>query len=297
MVALKVSEGRRQGCPVPVRPQNDGSIRRRNAPSPDSSSHSALYDSRRPRIRTTIFLNGCPDGLLVVPEPGIRATCRPHLFFDASKVRVLRRLRGRLPKGAISLHDGRSWTLRSLCDGTGQCVNVCPREARTIMGRRVTAGEAFDDAAADACSIPIRAAITISGRRAARAARVLNCAAPPGARREFLRPSIRAATRPGEVARGVLEQTDLCSAGPQAHGPGRAPGRHGVPLAPILDNARRIHRELRIPLRIRVPIIPGMNDTAEGTSKPRRASWSGSWRPRRPAPDSISPAWASRNTS
>ncbi len=37
----------------------------------------------------------------------------------------------------------------------------------------------------------------------------------------------------------------------------------GVSNDLILENARKIHRDLRIPMRIRVPVIPGANDSIE----------------------------------
>jgi pyruvate formate lyase activating enzyme len=37
----------------------------------------------------------------------------------------------------------------------------------------------------------------------------------------------------------------------------------GVPNGRILENARRVHRELRVPMLVRVPVVPGMNDSDE----------------------------------
>ena len=37
----------------------------------------------------------------------------------------------------------------------------------------------------------------------------------------------------------------------------------GVPNESILENARRLHRERRVPISVRVPVVPGLNDSEE----------------------------------
>jgi pyruvate formate lyase activating enzyme len=66
---------------------------------------------------------------------------------------------------------------------------------------------------------------------------------------------------PWETMERVLQYTDLVLYDIKHMGPAEHKKLTGVPNGLILENARRIWHERHIPLWIRVPVIPGYNDS------------------------------------
>lgn len=216
-----------------------------------------------PGIRTTVFLKGCPLRCLTCQNPESQ-TIRPELFFNADRCRGCGECVQVCPEGAIDLLEGRSRTNRVLCNGSGKCVEVCPNEARSLMGRYITAAEAFREAAAD--DIFYRRSgggVTLSGGEAL---------FQPRFAMDILRLCRKASIHTTldtcgyakwDTARKVLEYVDLVLYDLKHMDPVEHEKFTGVSNELIIENARKIHHELHIPLQIRVPIIPGCNDSIE----------------------------------
>jgi pyruvate formate lyase activating enzyme len=216
-----------------------------------------------PGIRTTVFVKGCPLRCLWCQNPESHLPL-PEIFFSADKCRGCGRCIQACPERAIQLCENISKTDRRLCKGSGACVEVCPNEARALIGKWATVDEIFEEVAAD--SIFYRESgggVTLSGGEPL---------AQPGFVAEILRRCKEAGFHTAldtsgyaswEIARQVLRNVDLVlydfkHMDPQAH------KRYtGVSNNLILENARKIHHELSIPMLARIVLIPGFNDSLD----------------------------------
>jgi pyruvate formate lyase activating enzyme len=186
------------------------------------------------------------------------------LFFNARNCEGCGACVAVCPTGAVSLQRGRSRTDRDRCVASGHCVAACPNEARTITGRRVTAGEVFDEAAADAIFYgDSGGGITLSGGDPL-AQPEFSAAVLSLARAEGIHTAVDTCGHADwPAARRVFELADLILYDIKHMDPAAHQQATGVLNGLILENARKIVRELKIPMRIRVPVVPRFNDSPE----------------------------------
>ncbi len=230
--------------------------------------HYSIHDG--PGIRTTVFLKGCPLRCFWCQNPESQAT-RPELFFDAAKCKGCGTCVEACAQHAITVRDNRSWTNRDLCQGVGACADVCPNEARSLMGRKMTASAVVEDVNADAIFYERSGGgVSLSGGE-------------PLAQPRFATTLLRLFKEAGlhtvidtcgcvpwDTLRQALQHVDLVLYDFKHMDPVEHERGTGVANGLILDNARRIHHDLKIPLLARVPIISGYNDSADNISATAR---------------------------
>jgi pyruvate formate lyase activating enzyme len=223
--------------------------------------HYSIHDG--PGIRTTVFLNGCPLKCFWCQNPESQSF-KPVLFFNAERCTGCGMCVDVCPENAISINDNISLTDRKLCKACGTCAEVCPNEARSIMGRHMTASEVFEDVNGDAIFYQNSGGgVTLSG-------------GDPTAQPEFsisiLKLCREAAIHTAietcgfarwEVLKSILEYTDLVLFDIKHMDPEKHKEYTGVSNELILDNLKKIKKELGLPILIRLPIMPGYNDSAE----------------------------------
>jgi pyruvate formate lyase activating enzyme len=223
--------------------------------------HYSIHDG--PGIRTTVFLKGCPLKCLWCQNPESQDT-DPLLFFTAEKCTGCGTCVEACPNGAIRLIDGKSKTDRERCTWKGECVSVCPNEARSIIGREMTAEEVFEDLKTD--DIFYRnsgGGVTLSG-------------GDPVFQPDFSIAILKLCRSAGihtaletcgflEWGRlkNILNQTDLVLYDIKHMDSTRHKAYTGVTNELILENAEKIHRDLKLPVFPRVPLIQGYNDSLE----------------------------------
>ena len=223
--------------------------------------HYSIHDG--PGIRTTVFLSGCPLRCLWCQNPESHAMA-PQLLFRSEKCTGCGLCISVCPEKAVALAEDGIRTDRYRCSGCGACVSVCTAGARSISGREVSALEVFEDVASDKVFYEgSGGGVTLSGGETL-------------LQPEFSRALLRlcrengistavetCGAAPWDRVKELLSETDLVlydlkHMNPQEHTSGT-----GVSNKIILDNLRKIHGELGLSVQIRIPVIPGYNDSEE----------------------------------
>ena len=216
-----------------------------------------------PGIRTIVFLNGCPLNCLWCQNPEGQLM-KPQVFLYKDRCIGCGKCISACPRGAIELYEGRSRTNRGLCIGCGKCSEVCLNEARSLVGRWVSAEEVFEEIKKDSIFYERSGGgITLSGGeplvQAEFATAVLKLC-----KKEHMHTAIETSGHaPWETMKKVLEHVDLVLYDFKHMDPTKHKEYTGVSNTQILMNAKRICRELRVPLWARIPVIPGYNDSIE----------------------------------
>lgn len=223
-----------------------------------------------PGIRTTVFLKGCPLRCGWCQNPESHSPL-PELLFAAEQCAGCGRCVPACPHQAIRLQGAVSVTDRRLCQGAGACARACPNDARAIVGRWATTEEVFEAVAADAMFYrESGGGVTLSGGE-------------PLAQAEFSTSILRKCKEAGfhtaldtcgyapwPVFEQVLRYVDLVLYDFKHMDAAEHRKLTGVPNDLILDNARRIHRELSIPILARLALVPGFNDSADNLESTAR---------------------------
>jgi pyruvate formate lyase activating enzyme len=211
-----------------------------------------------PGVRTTVFLKGCPLSCPWCHNPeGIAA--RPEVLYGADRclscgacADACPRVGGPLPAGAELGSDG--------CAACGACAQGCPTQARQIAGHSWTVGEVLGEVLRDRLAYDTSGGgVTFSGGEPlAQGAFLLACL--DACRRAGLRTAVDtcgAASR--DVAVAVAKRTHLLLWDVKHTDEARHRTLTGAPLAPILANLGAV-AEIGVPIWLRVPVVPGMND-------------------------------------
>ncbi len=217
-----------------------------------------------PGIRTVVFLKGCPlscawcsnpESQSIEVEVGIvRNLCTGcMLCADAC------------PEGAVFRDDaGRVQIDRSTCVKCGRCVGACPRNARKTYGREITVDEVMAEVMRSApFFIRSGGGVTVSGGEPTLQWEFLNgilikC------RQKCVPTAIETCgyLRDREVLKKLLPNIDLFLYDIKCIDEEKHRCYTGVSNDIILDNARFISSN-RKDMIIRVPVIPGFNDSRE----------------------------------
>jgi pyruvate formate lyase activating enzyme len=167
------------------------------------------------------------------------------------------------PRGALELTPAGMRIDRATCDSCGKCQEACPAGAIEVVGREVSAAEAFDEVARDEVFYRNSdGGVTVSGgeptlqadfveellmrcREAGIHTALDTCGLCPPGSLEGLIPSCDMAL------------LDLKLMDPEAHRE-----LAGAPLEPVLESARLIASKGKR-LWVRTPVIPGCTDSEE----------------------------------
>jgi len=216
-----------------------------------------------PGIRTTVFFKGCPLRCLWCDNPESQEQLPQLLYFESLCTSCYRCVEV-CPTGATKTGaDGSIEIDRGLCQACGRCVDACLNEARVISGKTMTVAEVVEIVRKDELFYRNSGGgVTASGGE-------------PTYQPDFLKELFRQCQGYGihttldtcgyirwEVMAEILDYVDLVYYDLKHMATERHEELTGVGNELILDNARRIS-QIGKPMVIRVPMIPGCNDSEE----------------------------------
>ena len=223
--------------------------------------HYCIHDG--PGIRTNVFLKGCPLECLWCQNPESQSIHR-QIMFNTEACNGCGNCVSRCPESAIAIIEGKATTNRERCRSCGKCVEICRRDAREFAGKKMTAEEVLTEVQKDKMFYDSSGGgVTITGGE-------------PFVQYSFSERILRLCKGVNintaietcgfakwDIVELVLKNVDLVlydvkHMDSEAHKKGT-----GVGNERILDNMKKISKNLKLPIIARVPIVPGYNDSAE----------------------------------
>lgn len=216
-----------------------------------------------PGIRTTVFLKGCPLTCTWCSNPESQKYAPQLLFRQHRCTRCYKCVEVCPEKANRILSDGSVALDPVKCNACGQCVEGCLGDARNIAGRVVTVGEVIAIAAKDSMFYRNSGGgLTASGGEALIQPAFLHALFRECRIREIDTALDTCGYAPWSTLDSILDCTDLVLFDIKHIDSEIHKELTGVSNELILENARNIVAK-GVPIIIRVPLIPGLNDSEE----------------------------------
>ncbi|HHW03892.1 MAG TPA: glycyl-radical enzyme activating protein [Thermoanaerobacterales bacterium] len=215
-----------------------------------------------PGIRTIVFLKGCPLRCPWCANPESQKMV-PEIMYSEIKCVLCQRCVNACPVNAIKVINGKIHIDRELCNVCGLCWEACLNEALKVAGKEVTVKEVLSIVEKDRIFYERSGGgVTLSGGEPLMQAE-FSAALLAACKKKGLNTAIETSGyQKWELFLPILENTDLVLLDIKMMNTDLHRKIIGVPNNLILDNARKIV-ELGKDIIVRIPIIPGYNDSIE----------------------------------
>ena len=232
-----------------------------SAGAADTTPEAIVFDIQRssfqdgPGIRTTVFFKGCPLQCVWCHNPESQRF-QPELMVQAARCTACGRCRQVCPMGAA---DGPA-TDRSRCVNCGACASACPGGARILKGWRASVEEVMRVVRRDTPFYDATGGgLTVSGGEPLGQPGVLK-ALLEAAKAEGIHTCVETCGHaPWRVVAAILPFTDLFLYDWKLTDPDKHLIWTGKDNRLIRENLERI-LEAGVPVLVRAPLIPGVND-------------------------------------
>ena len=219
--------------------------------------HFSLHDG--PGIRTTVFLKGCPLRCWWCHNPETQEY-RPSLLVTEDRCRRCGACVTACPLGALTWADDRP-VLTGACDRCGACADACAAEARVMIGQSLSVDEVMAEIEKDRVfHDESGGGVTFSGGEPLARPRFLETLLDTCRARGVHTAIDTCGFAPREIALRLGSRADLILYDLKFIDSARHAKYTGVPNHRILENLRALLAAGQS-LVVRVPIIPGINDT------------------------------------
>ena len=221
----------------------------------------SLHDG--PGIRTTIFLRGCPLSCLWCHNPESQKGVA-ELFFYREKCMGCGGCVNICPQKAVILSKNKAITDRMLCSGCGQCVSICSQNAREISGASRSVQELMQQALKDRMFFEESGGgVTLSGGEPLLYPGFVQEMAAQCKKEKIHIAVETCGYADPKILHSALENVDLVLYDIKAFDDKLHKKLTGASNKLILENAIYIFSQLKKDMVIRIPVIPGYNDSEE----------------------------------
>jgi pyruvate formate lyase activating enzyme len=219
-----------------------------------------------PGIRTLVQFKGCPLRCLWCSTPESQNPL-PELEVFTEKCIHCDECLKLCPQNAINLTRNSLAVDRKLCDNCGNCITACFAEALKIIGRRMSAEELVDEVKKDILFFrKSGGGVTLSGGEPLLELE-FNLELYRRLKEEDINIGVDTAGNvPWDNIASLLRYIDFFLMDIKHMDPQSHKKLTGVTNELILENTRKIAGR-KIPIYIRLPIIPGCNDSEENLRK------------------------------
>ena len=218
----------------------------------------AVHDG--PGIRTLVFFKGCPLRCQWCDNP--ESQCKENqIFLITDRCIGCGQCVDMCSQNATTLSNGQLRVNRKLCTACGKCVETCYSGTRVLVGKRMTARAVLDQITKDLRFYRRSSGgVTLSGGEPLMQAKFAR-AILIGCRDRSIHTTVETSGYANwREAEAVLSNVDLVILDIKHMDSLTHRKFTGVPNELILENAKKISI-LNVPMIIRIPIIPGYNDS------------------------------------
>lgn len=225
----------------------------------------AIHDG--PGIRTTVFFKGCPLRCRWCHNPEGQSIT-PELTFNENRcIEDCNECLESCEKGALSRANHHISIDKKGCNLCGDCVEACVTEALELIGREKTIEEVVNEIEKDMIFYDqSQGGVTFSGGEPLLQPKFLDALLTECKKRNIHTTLDTSGNASFEVFEKIVDKVDLFFFDIKMIDEEKHREMTGVSNKLILENLRKLAEDEN-PVVIRIPIIPGINDTEENIPK------------------------------